>query len=383
MSNLKRIVSSILCAAALFASMQTASAKEDVVPVISSFQTSVSTVADSVPCNAMDYYETNVSNEKRTNEAVIDKYLLSVGFSEEFIEFNDYNKKYELYKDRAVAGPSEVTYGVMTDDYSVFYTLKIDGSVIISPEELKTFNKLLDDDNAVRRILRYNEKTEENLRLAKLCETKAGLAELHKLPVETQLKALTNWYAECFVSHISFSNRVAKKKLFYNWRWNYCPVWRLTDKVAVAWGAGFIADAHPYGEYRLYETVIGGVEKETHRAYMFDYAEYNIGCGAAQDVDIVSAASGSPTVRHQGTFQVNLTLDPAQHALTAAKGCYFHTKITPAITLNFTSAPSIGVSGASFLYDKSAETVTTFYTTNGNKPKAPHVVMLPPRNKDE
>lgn len=376
MNHLKRIFSGILCAAALAAATQTVSAKEAAAVESTSVFNRSYNVASSYPNATTDLTAiTDLSQQKLVDEAVIDAYLKNAGFSAEFIEVNDYSIKLELYNAKATFSSAETTYGIMTDDCHISYTVNDDGSIKIETEELAKFEKLLAEDESVRKILNDKATSKNEAELAKICETKAGLTVLRAMPSEVAIRVLTNWSATLTCAHIYYKKvngaYEAQKKLTYNWRWAYEPVWTLTDKVALAWSGGFIAEVDGANSPRnVYQVIridrITGKEEvyyltaDIHHAY----DDYICDAGIAKAIDIKNFANNNHfyKFRHEGTYIVTITLNPAAAGKKAAVGCYYHTRILPKLTLSFSETPAIEVT-EEFSVDKAPDTAVTFYVT--------------------
>ncbi len=243
-------------------------------------------------------------------------------------------------------------------------------------------------DETVRKILNDKATSKNEAELAKICETKAGLTVLRAMPSEVAIRALTNWWATLTPVHIYYKqvygSPEARKTLIYNWKWNYEPLWALTDKVALAWGSGFVADASANSLYEVYLVAPNNTEQRVWSKPTYNYAEYDINAGAAVDVDIKNYKTnpnlyaGGWRYRHQGTYKVNLTLNPATFALTSAKGCYVHTKVLVTVTIGFSGkTPGFEISGWDFFYEKSDDTAVRFYTTIGSNPGGGGATPMP------
>lgn len=307
----------------------------------------------------------------KANPDIVEQYLLDAGYSQSFIDSIDDTIKSRLYEGRYVHQSTGTTYGVFTEDYQVTYTLADNGEIVIDSENMDEFEQLLKNQPVVERIIEFQELDAIGATMSgRSTESALNTQAVQKMPMDEALRSLTNWSADCVVSHKSYTNGVAKKELTYTWKWRYGPIWTLTDKVAVAWSGDFTAD--PDSIYWTYAksvnytgTGVSGIQVKDS-GYGYDDYEPNAGC--AVGIDIKAALPGSSDKAHSGSLSVSLTKSTSEKTSESAIGRYYHVKIVPGLSLGFSSAgPSISVtSGVS--YDQSADSAASFWSTTSGKP---------------
>lgn len=302
------------------------------------------------------------------NEDVLDQYLIESGYSQRFIDAIDETIKLRLYEGQYVHQSTGTTYGVFTEEYQVAYTLNDNGTIAIDDENLNEFERLLEDRPIVERIIDFNE-SKANL-ITSLEGFDLDVKTVQAMPIETALRTLSNWTADCVVSHKSYSGGVAKKELTYTWQWEYSPVWTLTDKMAVAWSGDFTADEDSI--YWTYKKNVGytgtGVSGNAYTDSGYGYDDYEPNAGCAVGFDIKGTYVGTYDIYHAGSLSVSLTKVTNEKTAESAIGRYYHVKILPNLSLGFSkSGPSISVtSGTS--YDQSPDSAASFWSTTSGKP---------------
>ncbi len=299
---------------------------------------------------------------------VVEQYLLDAGYSPDFIESIDDTIKLRLYEGQYIHQSTETIYGVLTEDYQVMYTLSDDGAIVIDDENMKTFERLLQDEPMVERIIEFQEQDSDVSE--RLMEPSLDIQTIQEMPVEANLRSLKNWSADCVVSHKSYKSGVAKKELTYTWKWEYSPTWTLTDKVAVAWSGGFTAD--PDSIYWTYKKNVGylgsGLTANQVNTNGYGYDDYEPNAGCAVGIDIKNTTPGTYDRYHAGSLSVSLTKATTEKTSESAVGSYYHTRVNPKLSLAFSKVgPSISVTAGSH-YDKSPDSAASFWSTTSGKP---------------
>jgi hypothetical protein len=178
------------------------------------------------------------------------------------------------------------------------------------------------------------------------------------------LSSLSNWTASIICSHISYSGGVARKNLTYTWKWEYSPVWALTDKVAMAWSGSFTAE--PSTIHWTYKHRVGYTGSSVYgyqtNTSGYGYDDYNPGAGVGKGINITAPLGGSYTQFHTGTLSVDITKATSANSRESAVGRYYHKQIFPSMSLSFSeSGPSISVSGYTGTYDQSSDSAVAFW----------------------
>ncbi len=297
-------------------------------------------------------------SEEAIAEETIDGYLLNAGYSAEFINDIDSNIKSYLYKEGYSFESSEQNYGILTEEYCIKYTIRVDGSIDIDTANLSEFRELLNDSAAIEKILSSNAKQHENY-----SSSVNNAEEVKSISENEVLRSLSNWEANITCSHKSYSDNVAKKYLTYSWKWSYAPVWTLTDKVAMAWSGDFTAV--PETIYWTYKKNVGFTGSQVYMDYInengFGYDDYDCNAGCAKGIDIRGSIPGTYNRYHKGTLSAEIRKTTAVNSSESAIGRYYHKKVTPGLALSFSkSGPSISVSAGNN-YDQSSDSATAFW----------------------
>ena len=200
-------------------------------------------------------------------------------------------------------------------------------------------NLLLKDQRAVEEMLISQMEVRGNFRSTAPDGSLTDKSD--SMSAEEALRALSNWTASITCSHQSYSNGLVKKKLTYSWKWEYSPVWTLTDKVAMAWSGNFTSV--PESIYWTYRKNVGFTGSQVYTDYIsesgygYDDYEPNIGCG--KNIDIRGSIPGTYHRYHAGTLSTNIMQYTNVNSTESAIGKYFHKKITPNFAITFSSVP--------------------------------------------
>lgn len=304
----------------------------------------------------------NLAAEPSTK--VVIQYLLDAGYSMDFIEAIDDTVRLKLYEGQYTYESTTKTYGVFTEDYQAEYTLNDDGSIVINDENIRIFEHILEEDSLVEKIL-----ADKTMNVGSRTETTVPESEIQKveaMPVEKAIKALSNWSASITCSHQSYSGGVVRKYLTYTWKWEYSPIWTLTDKVAMAWSGDFTAE--PSTIYWTYKKNVGFTGTQIYTDYInesgYGYDDYNPNAGCGVGINIRGTISGTYDRYHTGTLSAQITKTTNTNSRESAIGRYYHKQITPGLSLSFSkSGPSISVSAGSN-YDQSSDSAVAFWATS-------------------
>lgn len=317
----------------------------------------------------------SVDVEASANE--IYNYLCEAGYPADIIASLDDNTRLRYYEGQYQYESSSTSYGIFTEDYNVEYSINANGEVVIDEENLSSLEALLKDTNTVTKIISDKAVASETSAISLSVNTVTpNVNEMNfnsiekainagKTPIE--LASLSNWTGKIVCSHISYnsSTKVAKKNFTYTWKWEYSPVWTLTDKVAMAWSGGFTAEPSTiYWSYvkRSRPLTSGGIQYNT-TTNGYGYDDYNPNAGVAKGINITCASGGSAVVYHSGTLSTEVTKVVTTESRESAVGCYYHTKILPSLSLSFSkTGPSISISSKSGVVDKSSDSAVAFWS---------------------
>lgn len=293
-------------------------------------------------------------------EGDVEGYLLSAGYPLSFIRDIDETQKRDLFENKCTFESQEITYGIFTEDYNISYRLSDNGNVIMDEANKAAYHELLRNRDLVNKIIADKA---ESMQMAK---NTVSAAEINRMPENASILSLSNWTASITVSHTSYSNNISKKKLTYNWKWSYAPIWTLTDKVAVAWSGDFTAE--PSTIYWTYKKNVGFTGSQLHMDYIdesgYGYDDYDCNAGCAKGIDIRGTIAGTYNRYHKGSLSLTLTKNTSTNTRESAIGRYYHKEITPKLSLSFSkSGPSISVSSGS-MYDQSSDSAVAFWATS-------------------
>ena len=316
------------------------------------------------------------SLDTKPSDAEIYRYLIDAGYSEEFIEALDDELRLEYYNGQYQFESVGTTRGIFTEDHKVEFSVNDSGKIVIDEQNLRNLEAFLNDKASVEKVLESKSNADE---IYALCSGTSNAiisaddadninasaiinaVEIGEIPVE--IMKLTNWKASLTCSHISYKNKVTKKKLTYTWKWSYDPTWELTDKVAMAWSGRFASEESTVywtylSRYRYFEGKEG-----TYSGKGYGHDEFTPNVGVAMGIDIRTLPLTSTTLYHSGTLSTTLTQTKTTNTRESAVGRYYHTEINAVLTLTFSSAPSISVSNFAAVYDKSTDSAVTFWAT--------------------
>lgn len=311
------------------------------------------------------YAATNSDLQIELTTDILDEYLYNAGYPSNIIDDLDYETKLHFYEDGYSYESCETTYGIFTEEYNVEYEVDRNGNVQMDQENKAELKALLEDETAVNKIIEDKVKATED-------DVVANLPQKLFLDGEqsAELLSLSNWSASMVCSHKSYSGRVAKKNLTYNWKWSYSPTWTLTDKVAMAWSGNFTAEPSSISwsyTRRVGFTGASGVYQDIPTSGK-GYDDYNPGAGIAKAIDIKGPLAGSYIKYHKGSLSTDITKTTSTNSRESAVGRYYHTRILPGLSLSFSATgPSISVSSSSGSIDQSKDSAVAFWTTSQYK----------------
>ncbi len=332
---------------------------------------SLSTAPAFALSNPEDKATGNVSAESMYN------YLIEAGYPVSVIENLNETAIAKIYYGGYEYQSSSITYGIMTEEYSITYELDDSGNVIIDAENLRQFNELLNDKEVVEKICadkNYSLECQKAMNMRRGNFLNNNIDKNISSPRDAEIQTLSNWVGIVMINKISQSNTKLEKQIVYAWIWDYSPVWNLTDKAAVAWSKGFTLDpSSAEWSYTangdLGYNVTGGSRRAKQTWDGIGCTEYEPDCGFGQDIDIrfdfkIDGLTYR-TFQHSGLIYGNLTkyltgAEQGAQNTASAVGRYYHKRIGLAGSLSFSmSGPSISLSHDGS-YDASPDTGAQF-----------------------
>jgi hypothetical protein len=299
------------------------------------------------------------------SEEILNQYLIDAGYPQSFIDAIDTTEKMHLYEGQYVFESMGEVHGIFTENHRIEYSLNDDGTINIDNDNLEEFNKLIRDSNEVKKIVSHLELASSSGEVPTVDLIQERINEIQSLPHETALRSLVNWSAEITCSHKSYKDGVAKKHLTYRWKWSYDPVWKLTDKVAMAWSGNFTAEPKSvywsYGKRIIYPNLEQKYEV-VGRGYGYD--DYNCNAGVAKAINLKGRNPLYVDMYHSGILSADLTKVTSTESRESAIGRYYHTQILAGLSLSFSSTgPSISVSSSLGQYEQSSDSAVAFWVT--------------------
>lgn len=296
-------------------------------------------------------------------------------------------------------------YGILTDEYRVFYTRDETGAIIMDQAALKDLQLLLRDEQAMQKVIQDRasarnesvnafETTAQIEALQNALLPSVQLKTMDRLPsakltavsATKAMSELQNFTHEMYSQRREEPSSSApghspthiKKILTYAWCWEYEPFWTLTDTVAMAWSSG----VHPLtgnDEVGFVYWVNGRQSGKPVSTPSDDFyvLEESYGDNAyTQDIDVDRGLQKEYDIRsvyhhhgvryiatvHGGLFIVNVVAanpDRANRPITC-NGKYYHQKI--AVPWSLTIGVDLSIDfGAELGYDSSNTLIRTFY----------------------
>ncbi len=303
--------------------------------------------------------ECTFDSTKKISVEQLDEYLSISGYPQESIDHYDYEIKIDLYENKATCLSSNITYGILTEDYSIYFTKNDTGDIVIDEKNKREFETLLKDSENIKKIINYkkNYSNTDGNSLVDFSDTQASLLSLQ------------NWYANLTCSAISQYNNYIDKRLTYNWSWNYAPFYTLEDKMAMAWSDDFDSDPNStYYSYTMHtqyfdEDGATGIYRD-FKTSGYGYDEYSAGVGTSKTFDIVGSryVNGLYYVAYAHSGYLRTTISKyfyGQQDQASATATYFHKQFAFSGTLSFSAVPDISISYA-WNYDTSPDSGVMF-----------------------
>lgn len=316
----------------------------------------------------------NIYAAASTDENAIDNYLLKAGFSEDMVDKLPLNFKQQFCNEEAILESCTITYGILTEDYSVNYTLDENQRIVIDKENLQEFKRFINDSEAVERV-RQSKRAAYSPEFKNLLEVSDfayyGDTNATQNVSPNRMISETNWSAALFVAHKSHNNEYVDKYISYLWYWNYNPKLAMHDKMAVAWSDKFTLLDGTIKQSYIPMRVENGEVVYSANPLFGGMVEHNLQCGFGIDFNIVKTAYDRSqsasffTNAHagfmQGVIRKNIDASEVGRQKTAcAKGVYYHQTIAFDGSLGFSSeGPDISVSW-SWCYEESPESYISF-----------------------
>ena len=316
----------------------------------------------------------NVYAAASTNENAIDNYLLKAGFSEDMVDKLPLNFKQQFCNEEAVLESCTITYGILTEDYSVNYTLDENQRIVIDKENLQEFKRFINDSEAVERV-RQSKRAAYSPGLKNLPEVSGfayyGDTNATQNVSPNRIISDTNWSAVLFVAHKSHNNEYIDKYIWYLWAWNYNPVLAMRDKMAVAWSDEFTLLDNTVDYVYIPARVENGETVYSAKIISGGVVEYDLDCGFGIDFNIVKTAYDRSqstsffTNAHGGFMQgvIRKDIDASEvgrEKTACAKGMYFHQTMAIHGSLGFSKdGPDITVSWST-CYNESEDSYISF-----------------------
>lgn len=296
-------------------------------------------------------------------------------------------------------------YGILTDEYQVFYTQDETGAISMDQESLADFQALLRNDEALQKVIQdratarnepltFFDVVAQANEIQNTLQPALLLKEMDRLPTvkltaAAAVKAtgdLQNFthalnserYVDATSNSPAYSPTHIKRQLVYMWAWEYEPFWTLTDTVAIAWSSGL----HPLTGtdevaflYMAKGRVAGSpINTPSDDLWVLEGSEgddaysedIDTDRGLKKDFDIKSAYSHGGkryiTTVHCGLFSVIVVAaNPDKANLPATfKGRYYHKKVSIYGNLNLGADLSLSV-WADPSFDASNTLVRNFY----------------------
>lgn len=312
----------------------------------------------------------NVYAAASTDESVIDNYLSEAGFPDDIIEILPDQLKQTYYEKRAFFESYETTYGIMTEEYSIEYTLNEAQEIVINEENMKEYERFAKDSEAVKKV-KENKNTVINIPESNR-KTYTFSEQINSSVSPNSIISDTNWGGALLIVGTVQSDNLIQKQITYMWSWNYAPFWTLTDHMAVAWSKNF--------------TLIEGTVEYMYTPMLVEEEEivlagepitsggtikFELDCGFGVEFNLVRLfrvdgdVTDYPANCHMGyvTGEIKKYLtgdDRGQQNSASAKGKYYHQVLMPGGSLQFTpDGPSIDIT-ARGAYCESRETYRDF-----------------------
>lgn len=308
----------------------------------------------------------NVYAATSTDKSVIDNYLTEAGFPAYIIEILPESIKEQYYDEKVEFETCSTTYGILTEEHSINYTINEEQQIVIDDENLSKFYNFVDDSEAVNRVLESKQIDFVNGSTLKSNKLESSAEKINVDTTARMLTEFTNWFGSLLVTRYYERPDDIAKNVVYIWSWDYMPVCTLTDKMAIAWSDGFEADPNTI-KWGLeeYTTVYDGDEQITGLFGGAGYNEYEPAVGFGKSIDIHLSIRGY-AVHYRvgylsGKIQKNLIGDEIGAQQTAsAVGRYYHQFINVDGVLSFGGdGPSIDITWKS-CYEKSPDSGAIF-----------------------
>ena len=305
--------------------------------------------------------------ETTPNDEEILQYLIDAGYSMDIIENMDDATRLQFYERGYNYQSSTTTHGVFTEDYQVTFSVDNKGTVVLDENNRQELIRLLQDKDAVDKILHDKSLNKaNNVVVKKALDLNSLKADIIKGDSPIELMSLSNWSASLVVSHVSYDmeTNVSTKSILYSWTWEYDPVWELTDKAAIAWSGEYTADPESirWAYVRRVGYVGSSLETDLVGSSGQGYDDYNPGAGVAKAIDIIGPLPGTVLINHRGSMVVEISKVAETEDKESAVGRYYHTRILPGLELGFSSSgPSISITSSSGSVDKSSDSADEFW----------------------
>lgn len=318
----------------------------------------------------------NVYAAASTDKNVIDNYLSEAGFPDDIIEILPSHLKQLYYEKQVLFESSETTYGIMTEEYSIEYTLNEAQQIVIDEENIKEFKKFMKDAEAVKSV----EQAKKSFNYGASINIPEPNSKTYTFNenIDTDVSPNdivwgTNWGGILFTVGIVQSDNLIQKQITYLWMWNYDPWFTLTDHMGIAWSDEFTLRKDSI-EYSYTPAFVVGDEvvKEGEPRTTGGKLRHELDRGFGVAFNIVSSFKDKRDGKVQGsnfhggylTGIIEKWLkgdDRGQQDLASAKAKNFHQVLMPEGSLIFDKdGPSISIT-FSTSYDESPETYLDFY----------------------
>lgn len=303
----------------------------------------------------------NVYAAASTDEKVIDNYLTEAGFPDDIIKMMPADLKKSVFERKEIYENSNTTYGILTDEYAVEYTLDKNNNIVIDNENIEELNKFLSDESAVKRVESDNLKAAE-LPVLSLREELLKKTHSDVLSEETRKRLIlrTNWKATLGVNHVKVEDGRVTKRFVYWWAWSHNPVYKLVDQVVVSWSDSFTLHMES-----VHWTYIISSYEDSGTVSGTGCDTYHEDKGMAQSIDILygffneNGAYIDRIVGHGGVVYGDIERDIKDDSISSISARYFHQIIKWDPTFTF------GDDGIQIhpevCYDKSPDSGVDFY----------------------
>ncbi|MFR7595951.1 MAG: hypothetical protein ACLUVI_02285 [Acutalibacteraceae bacterium] len=296
-------------------------------------------------------------------------------------------------------------YGILTDEYTIFYTQDETGAILMDQESLADLQTLLRDEQAMQKVIQDRaaarsepvtsfEVAAQVKEIQTVLQPFASLKAMERIPTAKlaanaavaavgDLQNFTHQlnserYSDATSNAPAYSQTHIKRQLVYMWAWEYEPFWTLTDTVAMAWSSGlhpltgtdevaflYMAKGRESGKPVNTPSddlwVLEGSEGDD--AYSDDI---DVDRGLQKDFDIKSVYNHGGkryiTTTHFGLFSVIVVASNPnrENKPITYRGKYYHQKVATLWSLNIGADLSIGLA-AELRYDSSNSLIRTSY----------------------